>query len=675
VSGGTSPYGYSWSNGSTSEDISSLAPNTYNVTVTDANGCTATTSVVITQPAVLNASISGTNVSCNGGSTGSADLSVTGGTAPFSYSWSNLATSQDLSNIAIGSYDVTVTDAHGCTATSSVTISQPSAVAVTSSNDGPKHAPSSVTLSSNGSGGTGTITYSWSPSTGMNSATAQNPVLGSTIGSYSGIYTVTATDANGCSATSTTSVTVYGTKLYVNNNSTTNDVFTSAVGNNANYGTPASPFATLQFALSVSRSNDTIYMDAGDYTFNGNLDSNGMVIYGPYMSLDNAKGSRTSAAEATISAAAGTSPVFTIGSSVSSYTLNGLKLVGTTYNDASSGHVIHASGQSTTHNVLNNIIQLSSEDVTTQKSLVWFGGAVSNNGSNYIQGNVNYNTFRPLGNGTNWRGITVNQKSQSFNITGNVFENHTIGRCITLNHPSSTTVISYNEFNLSQTTLEMVMIQGAGASSPSTSGVVIQNNLFTSVGSSSSVGLTINNINYGTNALVTNNAFNTIGKALKTGNATSAVTVTATCNWWNQSTGALTPTSRVTAGTNVTISTGTYATVGTDANGSATGFENSNCSGSKEAQEPTITTASTTINIYPNPTQDQLHVDFNATEHMTVELKLVDMSGRIVKTIQTDVEEGINYLSLDMNELANGIYSLVVLNNNQLIHTVRVVKN
>jgi len=401
-----------------------------------------------------------------------------------------------------------------------------------------------------------------------------------------------------------------------------------------------------------------------------------LVIYGPYMSLNNAKGSRTSAAEAQISASAGSSPVFTIGSSVTSYTLNGLKLVGADYANLSSGHVIHASGQSTTHNVLNNIIQLSSEDVSTQKPLVWFGGAVTNNGTNSIQGDVKFNIFRPLGNGTSWRGLTVNQKSTNFNITGNVFENHTIGRCITLNHPSSTTVISYNEFNLSQTTLEMVMIQGAGASSPATSGLQVKNNLFTSVGASLSVGLTINSSNYSSNAVVTNNSFLSKGVGLKTGALTSPATstISATCNWWNQATGATSPTSRVTQGANTTISAATYATVGTDANGSATGFENSNCSGSKEVL-PNIVTATSTINVYPNPTQDELHVDVNATENAVVELKLMDMSGRVVRTVQTNIVEGINYISLNLGDLANGVYSLVMVSNNQLLHTTRVTKN
>ncbi|MES2798567.1 MAG: hypothetical protein V4638_01005, partial [Bacteroidota bacterium] len=134
--GGTPAYTYTWSNGANSQDISGLVAGTYTVNVHDVNGltggCAATLSVTITQPAApLTVSTTQVNILCNGGTTGSIDLTPAGGTAPYTYSWSNGAVTQDLTGIAAGTYTVNVTDANGltggCFATTTVTITQPAA--------------------------------------------------------------------------------------------------------------------------------------------------------------------------------------------------------------------------------------------------------------------------------------------------------------------------------------------------------------------------------------------------------------------------------------------------------------------------------------------------------------------------------------------------------------------
>ncbi|HXH19993.1 MAG TPA: SprB repeat-containing protein, partial [Chitinophagales bacterium] len=198
VSGGTTAYSYWWSNGATTQDISGLTAGTYTVTVTDAQGCMVTSSAAITQPSTLTASNTKVNVSCNGGSNGSIDLTVSGGTTPYSYSWSNAATTQDLSGLAAGTYTVTVTDAQGCTITSSAMISQPALLTASNTKvDVSCNGGSNGSVDLSVSGGTAPFSYSWS-----NGATTQD-ISGLVIGSY----TVTVTDAQGCTTTSSATIT------------------------------------------------------------------------------------------------------------------------------------------------------------------------------------------------------------------------------------------------------------------------------------------------------------------------------------------------------------------------------------------------------------------------------------------------------------------------------------
>ena len=129
VFGGVFPYSFSWSNGNTTEDISNVPAGNYTVIVTDSNGCIATDSVIISEPAVMTTtSISSINVSCNGWSDGSADLTIFGSVIPYSFSWSNGDTTEDISGIPAGNYTVIVTDSNGCTTTDSALITEPAMI-------------------------------------------------------------------------------------------------------------------------------------------------------------------------------------------------------------------------------------------------------------------------------------------------------------------------------------------------------------------------------------------------------------------------------------------------------------------------------------------------------------------------------------------------------------------
>lgn len=195
VNGGTGPYGYQWSNGATFQNISNIQTGNYTVTVTDTKGCTTSISAVtISSPAAaLNPGVtSKTDVACNGGNSGSVNLTVTGGTAPYSYLWSNGMTTQQLSGVTAGNYSVNVTDQNGCSAAvSGIVIAQPAAslnAATNSLTNISCFGEATGQINLNVTGGTAPYTYAWSNGNltqNLNNVTA-------------GAYTVTVTDANGC---------------------------------------------------------------------------------------------------------------------------------------------------------------------------------------------------------------------------------------------------------------------------------------------------------------------------------------------------------------------------------------------------------------------------------------------------------------------------------------------
>ncbi|MBO9584289.1 MAG: T9SS type A sorting domain-containing protein [Flavobacterium sp.] len=200
-SGGTGNYTYSWSpSGGTLATATGLGPDTYTVTITDANGCFITKTIVITEPSALSATDSHTNATCNGSNNGTATVVASGGTGSYTYSWAPYGgTAATATGLAAGTYIATVTDANGCTITKTVQITEPSALSVTDS-----HTNVSCNGGSNGtatvvaSGGTGGYTYLWAPSGGT-AATAT--------GLIAGTYTVTVTDTNGCFITKTIIIT------------------------------------------------------------------------------------------------------------------------------------------------------------------------------------------------------------------------------------------------------------------------------------------------------------------------------------------------------------------------------------------------------------------------------------------------------------------------------------
>ncbi len=120
VTGGTAGYSYLWSTGETSADLYDLGTGSYQVNITDGHGCNVWSDFTITQPTVLTASTVHQNLTIV--TVGSIDLTVNGGTLPYSFSWNNGMTSADLTSVAPGFYEVGITDAHGCLVSTNVLV-------------------------------------------------------------------------------------------------------------------------------------------------------------------------------------------------------------------------------------------------------------------------------------------------------------------------------------------------------------------------------------------------------------------------------------------------------------------------------------------------------------------------------------------------------------------------
>ncbi|MBL4706440.1 MAG: SprB repeat-containing protein, partial [Flavobacteriales bacterium] len=238
VGGGTLGYTFSWDGGPTPtlEDQATVCAGTYTLTVTDANGCTATTNSTITEPPLFTVTVTGTDASCNGVCDGTVSSVVAGGTGAITYAWDNGAgAAATATGLCANTYTLIVTDANGCTATDSYTVTEPvllvvTIVGVNASCNGVCDGTATTTVT----GGTGAVTYQW-----------DDPTLSTTAnlsGLCAGTFNVTITDVNGCSATNSVVITEpTPIVITVGSNDATcgaadGDVSSSATGGAGGYG-------------------------------------------------------------------------------------------------------------------------------------------------------------------------------------------------------------------------------------------------------------------------------------------------------------------------------------------------------------------------------------------------------------------------------------------------------
>ncbi|MFH1320919.1 MAG: gliding motility-associated C-terminal domain-containing protein [Bacteroidota bacterium] len=207
TTGGTSPYTYLWNTSPVQTDpvATGLPAGMYTITVTDTLGCDTTVNVTIIEADTLIANITDvTNVFCNGDSTGSATVSVSGGASPLSYVWNTIPVQTDsvATSLAMGTYNVTVTDTLGCDTTVSLIITEPPGIVITTAEDTLICVGMSAVISAYAAGGTGGFNYVWSDSsisgTGPDTVYPVTPTT----------YIVTVTDSLGCTKTDSVTVTV-----------------------------------------------------------------------------------------------------------------------------------------------------------------------------------------------------------------------------------------------------------------------------------------------------------------------------------------------------------------------------------------------------------------------------------------------------------------------------------
>jgi hypothetical protein len=200
ATGGIAPYSYAWDNSQTGSTATGLCAGVYTVTITDYFGCQATTTSPINNTGGPSLTTSTTAVTCFGGSDGSATVTVSSGSPPYTYEWTpGLNTTAVITNISAGAYTVAVTDLLGCVTYATAIVTEPTGIVSTISNTSPNcFGGTDGTAIESASGGIVPYTYFWNTSPVQTASTAT--------GLSSGIYVVMITDANGCTRTDSTIV-------------------------------------------------------------------------------------------------------------------------------------------------------------------------------------------------------------------------------------------------------------------------------------------------------------------------------------------------------------------------------------------------------------------------------------------------------------------------------------
>jgi subtilisin-like proprotein convertase family protein len=262
VTGAFPPYSFAWSNGATTEDIAGIGAGTYEVFVTDANGCSDSATFMLNNISSLNITNTVTSVTCAGGANGAINVTTSGGTAPYAWSWSNGATTEDITSLTAGTYTLTITDFSSCVLTQNITVNTlPSMVVTLNSLAHEACGTGNGSIDISVSGGSGSYGYSWSNGSVMQDISTLT----------AGVYSVDITDAFGCTVTQSFTVLndVSNCSQYCYLDAVVNSIVNETCGNGAGSIDLSVVDATQPYTVSWNTgatTEDLSNLAAGTYT-------------------------------------------------------------------------------------------------------------------------------------------------------------------------------------------------------------------------------------------------------------------------------------------------------------------------------------------------------------------------------------------------------------------------
>ncbi|MCW3124564.1 MAG: C-terminal target protein [Bacteroidetes bacterium] len=659
ASGGTSGYGYNWGGGITTPGRTNLPAGTYTVTITDGNGCTTTNTSTITQPSsALSATATTTDVQCFGGSTGAITVAGAGGTANYSYNWGGGVTTPGRTNLAAGTYTTTVTDAHGCTAVKTTTITQPtSALVASSTTTGVScFGGNNGTITATANGGTANYSYNWGG--GITTPGRTNLAIGT--------YTVTVTDAHNCTTTKSTTVT-QPAAISIQTSSTP-----ASCGQNTGTATASASGGTgaLSYAWPGSRTTPTISgLSAGNYTItvtdaNNCTSAQGVNVISPApFSLSNAINPVTCSGGNN-----GTASIIpSINPGTYSYSWTG-GLIGASQSNLAAGlYLVNVTDGNNCSRIDSIVISepQAITDALTATDPLCHGGA----GSIGLQaqggtGTLNYQWSPSL---LSLTGVTAG----TYHLTITDANNCVHTDIVTLTDPSAISIQSQITDVLcnggTNGSASVTSSGGAGNYSYNWSTVPINQTNTISNANAGSYTVTVTDANNCSSVLTlpitSPSAIQTTTSSTLAHNGGSDGTATVSASG---GTGTLTyswnTTPVQTAATATNLPTGSYTVTVTDANGC-----NTTAQVNVDYNVGIIeTTGISNLSIYPNPASTVLNISIDMQTASDLSIEVRDMLGRTI-TNRTFANEKDVHTSIDVSAWAAAVYTVQIKTGTNII--------